>query len=429
VRRLLTLCSLLATTALISVGCGGDDSSSDTTTTTAGGDGSTTEVTFGALLDLSGPGKSLGEASRSALEAAVEQARADGVEVTLDVRDSRSDPETALQEMEALHHAGVRVVIGPQTSSEAREVLQYSNDNGMLVISQGSTAGSLAIDGDALYRMIPTDQVEGAASGDLIADQGPVKVITVNRDDTGNQGLVDAVSKTVEARGGTAIDGPTYPTEGADWSSVVGEISQLVDQNEGEQPVVVYVAGFDEVAELLAAADARSELAEIAFYGGDGSAKVAPIIDDAAAARFAAGPARGFPSPLPTIDDDAVAPPEALSSALPSPDPLAFAAYDALIIAAEAVAEVGADAEGAPLRQAFAAAAAGHRGVSGTIDLDAAGDRATMPFAFWGVCDVDGTFEWRDLGTWVPPTTAGEAGVIAYLGCRTGGVGSGAPTP
>ena len=428
-RRILVPLVLLATVGLVAASCGGDDSSS--TTTTAAGGAATGAVTIGALLDLSGDGASLGQGSKAALEAAVTQAKAQGVDVTLDVRDTGGDPATALKEIQSLQEAGVTTVIGPQTSSEAKEVLSFADEQGMLVISQSSTASTLAIPGDALYRMIPTDQVEGVASGDLImVNPGPRKVVIAHRDDSGNAGLATAVSATVTARGGTVVPGTiVYPAEGADYAAVAQQIADAVAGADGEEEVVVYLAGFGEVADILAAASTLTGLADTAFYGGDGSAQSEALITDTTAAAFAAGPARGYPSPLPTIAGDAAPPSEALTAALPEPEPLAYGAYDALLIVIAALQQAGFESSGAQLRDAFAAAANGFAGVSGPVELDAAGDRATMPFAFWGVCDVDGAFEWRDLGDWVPPQNAGEAGVIAYMGCLTGGVGSGAPTP
>ncbi|MBM3662205.1 MAG: amino acid ABC transporter substrate-binding protein [Actinobacteria bacterium] len=419
---------LFASLAVVALGaCGGSDEKSTETLapTTAGPTGS---VTIGALLDLTGPGSTLGTQSRAALESALVEASSRGVSVTLDVRDTGSDPATALKEIQGLHELGITTVIGPQTSSEAREVLDFANQNGMLVISQGSTASTLAFPGDALYRLVPTDQVEGVASGDLITvNPGPRRVVVAHRDDAGNAGLASAVSATVTARGSTVVEGPVYPADDADYAEVAREIADAVGSG-GEEETVVYLAGFEEVADILAASSTIQTLENVPFYGGDGSAKSAAIIENVEAAKFAAGSALGYPSPLPTISGDATAPPEPLTKAVPDADPLAFAAYDALVIVLTALQEAGFAATGTELRNAFAAAANGFDGVSGAVQLDSAGDRSTMPFAYWGVCDVDGTYEWRELGDWVPPTTPGQPGVVAYLGCQTGGVGA-APAP
>ncbi len=418
---------LVATAAVLLTGA---CSSEESTATTAPSSAEPLQpVTIGALLDLTGPGSTLGTQSRSALEAALIEASAQGFAVTLDVRDTGSDPETALKELQSLHELGVTAVIGPQTSSEAAAVIDFADANGMLLVSQGSTASTLAIPGDALYRMVPTDQVEGVAAGDLITvNPGPRRVVVSHRDDAGNAGLASAVTATVQARGATVVEGPVYPAEGADAAQVAQQIAEAVSGG-GEEESVVYLAGFEEVADILAAASTIQALENVPFYGGDGSARSDALIENATAAQFAAGPALGYPSPLPTVGDDAVAPPEPLQRAVPDGDPLAYGAYDALVIVLAALQQAGVTASGTPLREAFATAASGHQGVSGTVELDAAGDRATMPFAFWGVCEADGVFAWVEVGDWVPPETAGQPGVVAYLGCRTGGVGSTAPAP
>jgi branched-chain amino acid transport system substrate-binding protein len=376
-----------------------DSSSSDTTTTVA----ITTTVKVGALLDLTGDGKTLGLASQSVLEAGVESAAAEGVKIELDVRDTGGDPETALKELTSLNEAGVTSVIGPQTSSEAKNILPYADANGMILISQGSTASTLAVPTDSLFRMVPTDKVEGIASGDLITYFGPVTLITANRDDAGNNGLVSTVSADVAASGNTVIAGPTYAPEDTDFAGVAQKIADAVASADSSVQKAVYLAGYGEVAQILAEASGIAGLQGIPFFGGDGSAQSTDLTDNATGAAFAAGSADGFASPLPVIGDDAATPPEALLKADPEPDPLAYGAYDALMILTAVFAKDGADLKGADLRTAFMTAAEGFKGVTGVVTLDASGDRATMPYAYWGICEVDKAFEWKVLGGWVPP--------------------------
>ena len=383
-------------------GCSNSDSSSSDTTTTVA---ITTTVKVGALLDLTGDGKTLGLASQSVLEAGVESAAAEGVKIELDVRDTGGDPETALKELTSLNEAGVTSVIGPQTSSEAKNILPYADANGMILISQGSTASTLAVPTDSLFRMVPTDKVDGVASGDLITYFGPVTLITANRDDAGNNGLVSTVSANVTAGGNTVIAGPVYAPEDTDFAGVAQKIADAVAQADSSGGVgkAVYLAGYGEVAQILAEASGIAALQGIPFYGGDGSAQSTDLTDNASGAAFAAGSADGFASPLPVIGDDAATPPEALIKADPEPDPLAYGAYDALMILTAVFAKDGADLKGADLRTAFMTAAEGFKGVTGVVTLDASGDRATMPYAYWGICPVDKAFEWKVLGGWVPP--------------------------
>ncbi|MFZ4519080.1 MAG: ABC transporter substrate-binding protein [Microthrixaceae bacterium] len=421
-RRLLALATLCATVALLGSACSSDDGSDTTvapkrTTSTTTTVPITANVKVGALLDLSGPGKSLGEASRSALEAGVKVAAARGVGVELDIRDTGSDPATAQKEIESLQAAGVSAVIGPQTSAEATQILPFANEKGMLLVSQASTASSLAIADDALYRMVPTDETEGAASGDLMTAGGPTRVVLVHRNDPGNNGLFVKVRSAVAARKGSPIIGPSYPADGADYVKVAKDIADKVTAAGAGQPLVVYVAGFDEVADILAAASKEPALAATPFYGADGSARSAAVTGNAVAAGFAAGPAKGFASPLPTVGADAADTPRELTEALPEPNPLAYAAFDALVAVAQAAKDAPA-ATGPQLRAAFVTAAGSQKGVTGAVAFDPAGDRTPLPYAYWGVCKGSGDgFEWRNVGTWEPPATAGEAGKVTTKGC------------
>ena len=97
--------------------------------------GQTTTVQVGALLDLSGDGKTLGLASEAALEVAAGQVEeeSDGeIAIDLDIRDTGLDPMQASTELQSLLDSGVRVVIGPQTSSEVRATIDQVNGAGAL---------------------------------------------------------------------------------------------------------------------------------------------------------------------------------------------------------------------------------------------------------------------------------------------------------
>ena len=112
----------------------------------------------------------------------------------------------------ALAAKGIHAIIGAQASSEAQAILPLANAAGILLVSQGSTASSLAIPNDALHRMVPTDKVESRATVDLMAKQSRNYLVTVGRADTGNQGLITSVTAGVPASVTVAKPAITYPT-------------------------------------------------------------------------------------------------------------------------------------------------------------------------------------------------------------------------
>lgn len=407
--RIVPLVFLLSTVFLItvSVGCGG------------GSDDTPPDFTIGALLDLSGVGSSLGEETKAAIYQAVDEAKARGVTIAVEVRDSQSDPSAAAAGAQELFDQGVTTIIGPQSSSQLAQVLPIANAAGAIVISTGSTASSLAVANDAAYRLVPTDKVESSAVFALMSAQNRTSIVTVGRSDTGNQGLITSLNSYARAAGRSTQPPITYPTsQTSDFGGVAAQVASAVTtaSRGGASKVGVFIAGFGEVSELLSSLSVEPALQGIALYAGDGSAQVGSITDSSTAAEFASQ-VDALPSALTTIPAENVADAISITKAMGSQEPNAFAlaAYDAVQIIEKASQIVSIDS----IYDRFVQAANGFQGVTGTIELDSAGDRVSAPYAFWGLCsnDLNGHFEWRQVGDWVPSSPTSQTGTARYVGC------------
>jgi len=114
---------------------------------------------IGVLATLTGSGFTLGQDTVAALQIAEEQLEADaisqhgGYRFKFFVRDTQHDPSKALEAIKDLDKRGVQIIIGPQTSSEVKMIKPYADAHNILVISQGSTASSLAIADDNIFRL------------------------------------------------------------------------------------------------------------------------------------------------------------------------------------------------------------------------------------------------------------------------------------
>lgn len=398
---------------LCALGCGG--SSNDTPP----------DITVGALVDLSGVGSSLGNETLRAIYQAVDEAEARGVTIAVEVRDSQSDPQAAAQGTRELIAMGITTIVGPQSSSQVSQVLPISNAAGVLVVSTGSTASSLAIPNDSVYRLVPTDKVESSAIFALMTARGRTSFVTVGRADTGNQGLIDSLNGYAQAAGRStrpAISYPTSQTSGFD--SVAAQVAQAVDQasRRGSAAVGVFIAGFGEVSELLASMALTEGLQGIALYAGDGSAQVDSIVTNQTAAAFA-GKVDALPSALTTIPSENEEEAARITRAMGGSEPNAFAlaAYDAVGIIEKSLGMVSAQVipPTMSIYDRFAVAADGYQGVTGTIELDDAGDRISAPYAFWGVCPTSqgGEVGWATVGDWVPSSPTSQVGAARYFGC------------
>jgi len=377
---------------------------------------------IGALLDLSGDASQSDQYVEQVIVQAQEDAKKLGVVVGIEVYNTGGDPSQAAQGMQQLLDKGVRVFVGPSSSSEAQAVLPLANAAGALVVSESSTAQSLAIPGDALYRMCPTSLVESQASSDLIKVQGQRAIVTVNRADIGNTELVTAL-RSYLARSGVALQPPiVYATDhGTDFRDIAQAVGDAVTAaGGGANGVGVYVAGFDEVADLLADANGVPALQGVAFFGGDGVSQNSAMVTSAGPAFFAAA-AEGIPSPslgIPAAKQGEAQQIMMSSTGQSTPDGFALAAYDAVMIMTNAfIADPTFGSGGTKDRSLFVQNADGYSGVTGTIELNADGDRASAEYDFWAVCYVSGLHNWYSVGTWTPVAPSSTRGSVAYRGC------------
>jgi branched-chain amino acid transport system substrate-binding protein len=382
------------------------------------------EVRIGALLSLTGDGATLGNTSKAALEIAARRWNASGqgkqVKVQLDIENTDLNPEQAQAALTRLADRGVRIVIGPQSSSEVAAISDQAGARGVILVSQGSTASSLAQPDDSVFRFVPTDRVEGRASVDLMLRNGAETIVPMWRNDRGNTGLADSVRAAATASGATVSPGVVYEPDTADFTTALNDVSgqlQSLIAKAGADKVAVYLAGFEEVADVLSTARTVPGIDGVRWYGGDGSAQTKALLASGPATFATMAKVRGYPSPLVALPaDQAKKDAELLGQiskrAQATADAFTLAAYDAFSVAARTLADAAVDADAETLRVAFAAHADGAKGVTGTIRLDAAGDRVSTPYIFWSVCQrKDEDARWRDTGRWTPasdPTTPGR---------------------
>ena len=375
---------------------------------------------MGALLSITGAGSSLGNTSRAALEVAVKHLnhRLKTAHVTLDIVDTGQDPDRAKAGFDQLAGEGVKLVIGPQSSSEVAAIMDDANQRGVLVVSQGSTASSLGFPDDMIFRFVPTDHVEGRATVDLIEKDSKRTIVPLWRNDRGNQGLADSVRATATAEGITVTNGFRYEPSTTDFGAALQAVSQQVAQAGGD--TAVYLAGFEEVADVMGAAGSVPGLDQATWYGGDGSAQAKQLVDNTQTVAFAEKTGN-FPSPLVALPKGAASRHHALLEqitrrAKAPVDAFGLAAYDAIQVGVRALVTAGANADAAALRAAFTNAADGFKGITGTIELDQNGDRASAPYAFWSICSTKAP-AWHRTGSWTPGTDPTGPGRTSVTGC------------
>lgn len=371
----------------------------------------TDTLKVGALLSLTGNWSSLGITSQSALKFASEdinnylQTIGSNIRIKVTVDDTKLETALATQFINQSISSRVKFFVGPQSSAEVAAVKNIADNQNVIVISQGSTAGSLAIAGDNIFRFCPADSLEGFAVAATIYEQGIRALVTVSRDDDGNKGLQNSTGNAFANLGGNVKKLTPYGTTVTDFSLLINNIKTEVAAFSaiyGSSNVAVYLASFDECVDLFKQAINENELTSINWYGGDGVALSAALISDTTASRFAT--MTNFFAPSFGLPEQARAKWEPLTAKIKSdtgidPDAFALASYDALWVIASTVVTTGGNiSDITKLKLVFQQQANSYFGVTGPTLLNNYGDRGIGSFDYWGIVLEGGVYKWKLVG-------------------------------
>src|SRR6266571_8526517 len=367
----------------------------------------------GVLASLTGSWSSLGQNTVAALQIAEEQIEAEainqhgGYRFQFFVRDTQLDPSQALDAIQDLDRRGVKIIIGPQSSAEVAMIKPYADAHNILIISQGSTASSLAIPNDNIFRFCPNDTREAEAIVALMQHDGIRVIVPLWRNDAGNNGLHDSVQIRFQALGGTVTPGFRYEPTTSDFSaaesSVSSQIASLIAGGTNPSSIAVYLAAFDEVVGVFDLAWNYPALVNTVWYGSDGVALSAVLLDDPVAGTFAIH--SRYPNPIFGLPDALQNRWQPIANAIEArtgitADAFALSAYDALFVVQNALVHANPQKNFGNFKGAFVNEADHFNGVTGSPALDAAGDRENGDFDFWAVRLQDARATWVRIGTY-----------------------------
>ncbi len=369
------------------------------------------DLVVGALLSLTGGWATLGQSSQALLNIAVGDMNAflaasgSRMQVRLRIEDTQLLPDLCVNSLRALTGAGANLIIGPQSSAEAAAILPMLNDAHALCISQGSTASTLSLPGDNLFRWVPDDPLEAAAVVALAQAQHIQTLVPVWRADAGNRGLANSVRQLFQQAGGNVTAGIDYATDSPNFTSVAQQLAAQLQNVPG--PAAIYLAAFDEVVDLFRAATGDARLTAVPWYGSDGVAFSLPLQSDPIAAAFAARVNYANPTLLRPDNARAKWEPlvqEVIAGGGAEPDAFGLAAYDAFWcgMMARLLAGTG---DLAAWKSYLPFAAESFFGATGWGRLNANGDRAYGDYDFWSLRLVNGSAQWVSVAQY-------ESGVV-----------------
>src|SRR5918997_1219060 len=384
-------------------------------------------ILIGALLSLSGTSSSLGESTEASLRLAVDDVNnqlaksGSSTRFGLIIEDTKTDPAVALEKLMDLDSKGIRIVIGPSTGAAVDAVKEYADENGILIVSSSSTAASLAIPNDNVFRFVPDDTHQADALAKQMWDEGTRVVIPIWRTDVFGNDHQSSLKESFEKLGGKVVDGIGYDPPIGNFAASLHRINFIVWEQElksltskvndavkqyGADKVGVYIIAYDEIVPILIQANRHQDLQSVRWYGSDGSAQNEGLTRNIEAAEFAVK--TNFLNPIYSVNaSDSFKKLEAriVEEIGEVPRSYAQVAYDEFWVAALTLKNHNRTQQNDinSLREGFINTANFYTGVTGRTELNDAGDRKNGSYDFWAVQPLSkdvkskGSFEWTHV--------------------------------
>ena len=302
--------------------------------------------------------------------------------------DSATSPVIALEKLTSLNAKGIGIVVGPETSSNIRNIKGYADSNNMVLVSCCSSAPALAIPNDSVFRLVPDDSNQGTALGKLIQHEEIQVLIPVWRGDTWGDGLKEAASNSFTQRGGQVDEGIRYNPESPEFSASTSLLAEKVQgyiDEYGADNVGILFLGFAEILQFTQSAAQHESLDKVRWFGPGANTKEHKLIDDPIGLEFSTNvqftTVQVAASKNPTYERVQEHLTETLGK---TPNTFVHSSYDAVWIIGLAMLETQ-SSDVNVIRDAIPGIAENYSGAIGSTKLNAAGDLAQANYEIWGI--------------------------------------------
>jgi branched-chain amino acid transport system substrate-binding protein len=217
--------------------------------TMSGKKGDTGSIKVGFVGPLTGDLSSLGQASKAAVELAVEDINMaggiSGRKIEVIYEDGKCSPVPATGAVQKLINIDKVVsIIGGLCSSETSSFIKLASDAKVPVISYCSSAPSLSNSGEYFFRTYPSDSYQGKYAAEYAYNILNVKKISIlyHISDWGT-GIKDVFSKRFTELGGTILSVEGTPQEAREYKTQLTKIKSL-------NPDYIYMPVYTEGAKV-----------------------------------------------------------------------------------------------------------------------------------------------------------------------------------
>ena len=309
--------------------------------------------------------------------------------LNLVIEDTQTDPIVALEKLQSLNSKGIKIVLGPPTSAEIRNIKSYVDSNNILLVSPSSTASSLAIN-DNIFRLISDDRKHSLVVAKFLHQNDIKAVIPMYRGDVWADGVYENVGKVFTELGGVYDEGIRYSPEATVFSTEVlilsNKVSELL-QSYSSDEIAILLISFSEAVHIMNAANQYEELKKIHWMGSEGSSNDDLIAQDPISAKFSEEVL--FITPQNRVAENSKyyhVRDRVMNITGSVPNIYAYSSYDSVWLVGQSVLQTG-TRDASALVETLPEIGKHHSGSIGPIILNDAGDLAIFNYELWNIKD------------------------------------------
>lgn len=217
-------------------------------------------IKIGLMMAFTGGSSAMGYGTSRGVQLAKEQLGAANIEVIQ--ADSKCDPKTAPQAMNQLIDQGVVAIIGEGCSSASVASLPIANNSKVPLISPSASTPTLSIPNDYFFRVIPSDDFQGAFMANAIYSQDIKRVAVFYTNEPYGSGMNQVFREQFEAQGGQIVATATAEPDVIDLKSQMEKLNAA-------SPEAVFFAPNSVVSGTAAIRIGREINMQQPFFGAD----------------------------------------------------------------------------------------------------------------------------------------------------------------
>lgn len=204
-------------------------------------------VKIGYILPLTGDLASIGAELNNSVMLATTETNAAQAKYVFEavIEDDACRPENTVKSYDKLvKQDGIKFIGGPACSSPILSIAPKANQDNVIIVSGSATQADITTAGDFVFRVVPSDNAQGAEGAKIANEKGYKKAAVLYVNNDYGKGLSEVFKAEFEKLGGEVLLTDSLEQDGTDFRTQITKVK-------GVNPEVLYMISYPKSGGVL----------------------------------------------------------------------------------------------------------------------------------------------------------------------------------